>query len=155
VDTLLLTLPAVAGAIADAVLRPERMAAVMDAQLLATDLADYLVRRGVPFRQSHEVIGRLVRRAEREGVGLDALDPAAFREEHPLFDDDVRERPYASHEGAELPEVEGLLPVRGGALRIRVHLDQEPVRSRRHGGEGERLHQAAHPSGVGGVRDHR
>jgi argininosuccinate lyase len=36
------------------------------------------------------VIGRLVRRAEREGVGLDALDPAAFREEHPLFDDDVR-----------------------------------------------------------------
>ncbi len=89
VDTLLLTLPAVAGAIGEAELRPERMAAAMDAQLLATDLADYLVRRGVPFRQSHEVTGRLVRRAEREGVSLAALDASAFHEEHPLFDDDV------------------------------------------------------------------
>ena len=50
IDTLLLTLPAVTGAIASAELRPERMQEVMDAQLLATDLADYLVRRGVPLQ---------------------------------------------------------------------------------------------------------
>jgi argininosuccinate lyase len=63
----------------------------MDAQLLATDLADHLVRRGVPFRESHEVIGRLVRRSEETGVSLSALDAAAFREEHPAFGNDVRE----------------------------------------------------------------
>ena len=91
VDTLLLTLPAMAGAVREAELRPDRMLAVMDAQLLATDLADYLVRRGVPFRESHEVVGRLVRRAEEGGVALSALDTAAFHEEHEAFLDDVRE----------------------------------------------------------------
>jgi argininosuccinate lyase len=70
VDTLLLTLPAVAGAVGTATLDTARMRADMDAQLAATDLADYLVRRGVPFRTSHEVIGRLVRKAEVRGVPL-------------------------------------------------------------------------------------
>jgi argininosuccinate lyase len=91
VDTLLLTLPALAGACGTAAFRAERMRAVMDAQLLATDLADYLVRRGVPFRESHEVVGRLVRRAEEEGVGLAALELAAFQAEHPAFGEDVRD----------------------------------------------------------------
>ena len=89
VDTLLLTLPAVAGAAETARFRPERMGAVMDAQLLATDLADYLVKKGVPFRESHEVVGRLVRRAEERGVSLATLEVAAFREEHPAFGEDV------------------------------------------------------------------
>jgi argininosuccinate lyase len=90
IDTLLLTLPAVAGAVATAALQPERMRADMDAQLLATDLADYLVRRGVPFRTSHEVIGRLVRKAETLGVALSELDLAALRAEHEAFEADVR-----------------------------------------------------------------
>jgi argininosuccinate lyase len=90
VDTLLLTLPAVAGAVRTAALQPDRMRADMDAQLLATDLADYLVRRGVPFRTSHEVIGRLVRKAETLGVALSALDLAALRAEHEAFEADVR-----------------------------------------------------------------
>jgi argininosuccinate lyase len=90
VDTLLVTLPAVAGAVATAELRPERMLADMDAQLLATDLADYLVRRGVPFRTSHEVIGRLVKSAEQSGVALSALGLPALRAEHEAFGDDVR-----------------------------------------------------------------
>ncbi len=89
VDTLLLTLPALAGATGTAAFRPERMRAVMDAQLLATDLADHLVRRGVSFRESHEVVGRLVRQAEEAGVSLSALEVTAFREEHPAFGDDV------------------------------------------------------------------
>ena len=91
VDTLLLTLPAVAEAVTTASFRPERMEAVMDAQLLATDLADYLVRRGVPFRESHEVIGRLVRRAETDGVSLSALSVEAFKEEHAAFQPDVKD----------------------------------------------------------------
>jgi argininosuccinate lyase len=89
VDTLLLTLPAVAGAVRTAVFRPERAHAAMDPQMLATDLADYLVRRGVPFRQSHEVVGRLVRRAEGRGVALSALSTEDFHAEHETFAEDV------------------------------------------------------------------
>jgi argininosuccinate lyase len=91
VDTLLLTLPAITGALAAARFRPERMRAVMDAQLLATDLADWLVRRGVPFRTTHEVVGRLVRRAEERGVPLSALEIEELRAEHEAFDADVFE----------------------------------------------------------------
>jgi argininosuccinate lyase len=89
IDTLQLTLPAMRGAIATARFRPERMQAVMDAQLLATDLADYLVRRGVPFRTTHEVVGRLVRRAEERGVRLSELTLEDFRSEDPTFAEDV------------------------------------------------------------------
>ncbi len=89
VDTLLLTLPAVTGALDSASFRPERMEAAMDEQLLATDLADYLVRRGVPFRTSHEVVGRLVRHAEETGTRLSELSVAQFRDEHEAFNADV------------------------------------------------------------------
>ncbi|MBI4541067.1 MAG: argininosuccinate lyase [Gemmatimonadetes bacterium] len=91
VDTLLLTLPALAGALETALWNAERVAAGLDDALLATDLADYLVRKGVPFRESHEIVGRLVRRAEEEGRGLSALPDAAFREAHSAFGTDVRE----------------------------------------------------------------
>ena len=91
VDTLEVTLAAMAGAVASATFRPERMRARMDPQLLATDLADHLVRHGVPFRESHEVIGRLVRRAEEEGVPLSRLPLEAFHEAHAAFGDDVHE----------------------------------------------------------------
>jgi argininosuccinate lyase len=90
VDTLLLTLPAVAGAVRTAKLEGARMEADMDAQLVATDLADYLVRKGVPFRTSHEVIGRLVRRAETQGVALSALTLDELRAEHSAFEADTR-----------------------------------------------------------------
>jgi argininosuccinate lyase len=89
VDTLALVLPAIAGAVDTAQLRPDRIQESLDAQLLATDLADYLVRKGVPFRESHEILGRLVRRAEDAGVGLTELDAQAYREEHEAFGDDV------------------------------------------------------------------
>jgi len=63
---------------------PERMAAALDAGTRATDLADLLVQAGLPFRDAHGLVGRLVRRAEELGVALDAvpadqvsaLDPA-------------------------------------------------------------------------------
>jgi len=52
---------------------PGRMAAALDSGTLATDLADLLVADGVPFRDAHGVVGRLVRRAEALGVALDAV----------------------------------------------------------------------------------
>jgi argininosuccinate lyase len=91
IDTLDLTLPAMTGAIRTAAFRPDRMLAVMDAQLLATDIADYLVRRGVPFRTTHEVVGRLVRRAELAESSLAELSLDDYREAHETFDEDVFE----------------------------------------------------------------
>ena len=90
VDALRTTLPAVTGAVASAELRQERIGAALDARLLATDLADHLVRRGVPFRKSHEVVGRLIRRAEQAGVPLAELPSEAFQEAAPEFGPDLR-----------------------------------------------------------------
>jgi argininosuccinate lyase len=89
IDTLSLTLPALRGAVATASFCPERMMEVMDVQLLATDLADYLVRKGVPFRTTHEVVGRLVRIAEERGVPLSELGLKDFIRESPMFSEDV------------------------------------------------------------------
>lgn len=91
VDTLGLTLPAMAGAIGSAEFRPARIHEALDTQLLATDLADYLVRRGVPFRESHEAVGRLVREAEEHGCSLEDLGDDVFRSAHSGFDTDVRD----------------------------------------------------------------
>ena len=91
IDTLRLTLPAMTGAIATARFRADRMEAVMDAQLLATDIADYLVRRGVPFRTSHEVVGRLVRMSEDRGVPLSELTLDDYRSVDETFEADVHD----------------------------------------------------------------
>lgn len=90
VDTLGLTLPAMAGAVATAEFRPERIHDGLETQLLATDLADYLVRKGVPFRESHEAVGRLVREAEEHGCSLEDLGDDVFGSAHSSFATDVR-----------------------------------------------------------------
>ncbi len=89
VDTLLLLLPAMSEMTRDIRFQPDHLAARMDPGLLATDLADDLVRRGVPFRESHEAVGRLVRASEERGVPLSQLPPEAFREAHPAFDGEI------------------------------------------------------------------
>ncbi len=68
---------------------------------LATELADHLVTRGVPFREAHGVAGRLVRWCEERGVGLDALTLEVLREHHDAFGDDALDAldPRAAIEG--------------------------------------------------------
>lgn len=78
-DTLEVEIPVVAGILETLAVNTERMSAALDARLLATDLADYLVRMGIPFRQAHHLVGRAVRRAEELGVSLSALDLAEYR----------------------------------------------------------------------------
>lgn len=79
VDTILATLAIFAEMIAAASLREARArAAASDPLLLATDLADRLVEGGVPFRQAHEIIGRLVGRAQESGTPLDKLASHEF-----------------------------------------------------------------------------
>ncbi len=66
-----------------------RMAEALDDGMLATDLADYLVGKGVPFRVSHELAGRAVKRAEELGVPLRGLDLAEYQTLHPAFEADL------------------------------------------------------------------
>ncbi len=72
--------------------RADRMLdAASDSALLATDLAEYLVERSVPFREAHHAVGRLVRRAHELGVDLVEVPREVCREIHPVLDVEVRE----------------------------------------------------------------
>ncbi len=98
VAQLELLLPAMAGLVSTLRFDVERMAELAPkGYTLATDLAEWLVRRGVPFRSAHEAAGSAVRQAENRGVGLDELT-----------DEEL------AHINAELtPEVRGVLTVQG------------------------------------------
>ncbi len=64
-------------------------AATKGGHIVATEYANYLVRKGMPFRQAHEVVGTLVRRAEQSNVDLAELPLSTLREASPLFEDDI------------------------------------------------------------------
>jgi argininosuccinate lyase len=89
VDTLLLELPIAAGVIRSLAVNGKAMTAALDEAMLATDLADHLVRRGVPFRESHGLVGRVVRRAEELDTTLKALPLAEYCAIHPAFDESL------------------------------------------------------------------
>jgi argininosuccinate lyase len=63
--------------------------AVADPMLLATDLADYLVRKGLPFRQAHEAVGKVVALSLDKGVPLNELSAADYAGVHELFTPDA------------------------------------------------------------------
>ena len=70
--------------------KAERMrAAALEGFSTATDLADYLVRKGLPFRDAHEAVARAVRLAVERGCNLDALSLAELRSFSALVNDDV------------------------------------------------------------------
>jgi argininosuccinate lyase len=68
---------------------PDRMKAALSPDMLATDLADYLVRKGVPFRDTHHISGQVVALAEREGKPMDQLSKEQLRGVDARFGDDV------------------------------------------------------------------
>ena len=87
VDTLELSLSAARGMLASITFHRDRLeAAASDEFLAATDVADLLVRRGLPFRQAHGVVAGLVRSALEQGKGLSELGPEELREHSPLLD---------------------------------------------------------------------
>jgi len=91
VDTLADTLAIMTDLVATGITaNGERMRAAADEGFAtATDLADYLVRRGAPFRDAHEAVARAVRHAEAKGVDLAALPVAELRQFSPLVGDDI------------------------------------------------------------------
>jgi argininosuccinate lyase len=92
VDTIKAALEINSAMLDEITLNPSRAAeAVSDPMLLATDLADYLVRAGVPFRQAHEIIGKLVVHCIQARRSFLDLDLAAFQSFSPAFGQDVFE----------------------------------------------------------------
>ena len=89
-DTLLAILPVLAGALETMSVNKERMSAAIDASMLATDLADYLVRKGMPFREAHAVAGKAVRAAAEKGLSLDQLSLSEWQALGP-FEADVQQ----------------------------------------------------------------
>ena len=92
VAQLEMLLPAMAGLVATLTFDTERMAALAPAgYTLATDVAEWLVRRGVPFRVAHEAAGAAVRTAEARGVGLDELTDDELAQINPELSPEVRD----------------------------------------------------------------
>ncbi len=121
VETLRDSLEVMAGAIATLDVRTERMGeAASDPMLLATDLAEFLVRAGVPFRDAHEVVGKIVGHVTREGISLRSLSKGDMQGFHEAFD-----------AGADaLLDLERSLESRalpGGTARARVEANLDEV----------------------------
>ncbi|KAA3661667.1 MAG: argininosuccinate lyase [Chloroflexi bacterium] len=89
-DTLRLTVPVMTGLIETLRLNPSRMSAQLEPNLLATDLADYLVKRGTPFRQAHGIVGQVVQLAENKKIRLTDISLADLQAISSTFDTDVQ-----------------------------------------------------------------
>ncbi len=88
-DTAAICLDVFGGAWAGMTLKSARMEAVVDSGALATDLADYLVRKGLPFREAHHVIGQLVRNALSADQALTELSLGDLQAASPHFAEDA------------------------------------------------------------------
>jgi len=89
VDTISACLRIAEGVISTLDVHPERMKQALTMDVLATDLADYLVRKGVPFRETHHISGRAVALAESRKCQLNELTVADYKNLHLDFSDDV------------------------------------------------------------------
>ena len=89
VDTMLLVLPAVTGALGEITFNGSRMQDALSSTMMATDLADYLVNKGISFREAHGVVGSLVRQSEQSRTELNMLPYKVFTAAHAAFDQDV------------------------------------------------------------------
>jgi argininosuccinate lyase len=90
IDTLLLLLPAVIGMVETTEFDSKKMASgATTGFALATEIADYLVRKGVPFSKAHDISGRAVTMAEAKGITLEELSLAEYQSLNKLFNADI------------------------------------------------------------------
>lgn len=87
--TLDLILPVLVGFIEQMELVPEKLRAALDEGLLATEIADYLVSKGLPFREAHHLVGQVVKAAETQGSRLSQLPFTVYQEISSAFENDV------------------------------------------------------------------
>ena len=129
VDTLLVSLRVMGAMLPTMTFNAETTAAAAIADFaLATDYADYLAKRGVPFREAHEAVGRLVARCEAEGRTFAELSLDELQAAHPAFEADALEIDLASALAAR--------DVPGGTAPSAVAAAREAARSRLEAEEG-------------------
>ena len=128
VDTLLPTVSAFTRMLGGATFNRERMAQAAEGggYSLATDLADYLVRKGLPFRQAHGVVAQLTRYAEDRGARFEDLSLEDYRSFSPLFDEDVLSTTVASAlDSRNVPGGTAPSQVAAALRRVRERLGME------------------------------
>ena len=114
VDTVAAALEVFAAMLPELKINRSRMqTAANDPNLLATDLAEYLVKKGAPFRKAHEIVGNLVAQAIKDGTKLNEVPPSKLRKFSPLFDADVADvfdvkRSLASRTATGAPSPENI-----------------------------------------------
>lgn len=79
------------GVLSTLVTNADRMRSALDPFMLATDVADYLVRKGVPFRETHHISGRCVAKSEETGIPMDELSYDQFKAIDGRFEEDIRD----------------------------------------------------------------
>ncbi|KAG8731138.1 argininosuccinate lyase [Ceratobasidium sp. 428] len=89
VDTITASFQIAEGVIATLDVNAEKMRAALTMDMLATDLADYLVRKGMPFRETHHISGRAVALAESLGVQISDITLEQYKQLSPKFEEDV------------------------------------------------------------------
>ena len=106
-------------------LRPAVARAAASGLLLATEVADYLVGRGMPFRTAHEVTGRIVRDLYSDGKDFGALSLADWRKYHELFEDGIFKviTPEAAVAARRTPQSTNPVAVAGALAELRRWLD--------------------------------
>jgi argininosuccinate lyase len=114
-EAALVSLRALSGAVATATFRADRLSRALErGHLCATDLADFLVLRKVPFREAHHIVGGLVAEAERRGVELGELPRDVLLGAHPSLGDPEVESALDPKQAVERRSV------KGGPARARV-----------------------------------
>jgi argininosuccinate lyase len=123
-DTVDASLEILAAALATTAFRPDAMyRALREGFLDATEIADYLVTKGVPFREAHHVSGRLVARAVRGQKVLAELSLEEFRAEHAAIDDDI----FAALDPETIVERRNVL---GGPAKAQVRMQIDALNAR-------------------------
>jgi argininosuccinate lyase len=126
-DTVRTSLDATASVLRGITLDREATGRAARGLLLATDVADYLVTKGVPFRDAHEIVGAIVRRLVRERRSFDQLTLDDWRVHSPLFDADVSRSitPLASIARKRTPQSTSPDAVAAALAETRHWIDKE------------------------------
>jgi argininosuccinate lyase len=128
VDATELVVPSVTGTIRTVSFQRDRMARAVSSTMMATDLADYLVRKRVTFRDAHMAVGTLVREAEYQECELGALPFDVFKTAHAAFEPDVMNElsPAASLSHREIEGGTGPASVRQQIESARLSISPSP-----------------------------
>lgn len=99
--------------------QPEKMRQALAPEMLATEFADYLVRKGVPFREGHHISGRIVQLAEKQGVPIDQLTFEQLKRIDRRFEKDVQEC-FDYNRAVEMKDAEGGTSKRSVLEQVRL-----------------------------------